>query len=83
MVKESEYSSKVTGTELNKLPVIIGKNHEDFNNSTKRWVCKNAGEEGQVKIKYHNHIAGKYRGLAYQECSLDLSLSKNNSCCVS
>ena len=27
------------------------RDHEDFNNSTKCWICKKAYEEGEVKVK--------------------------------
>ena len=40
MIRESEYCSKVTGTEFNKLLVITEKYNEGFNNSTKYWICK-------------------------------------------
>ena len=58
---------------------------EDFNNSTKYWICKNAFEEGGVKVKVHDHVTGKYRELAHQECNLNLSLCKVLvwSCCAS
>ena len=35
-----------------------------------------AYDEGEVKLKDHDHITGKYRGSAYQKCNLNLSLSK-------
>ena len=37
------------------------KDQEDFNNSTKCWICKKAYEEDEVKVKDHNHITGKFR----------------------
>ena len=36
------------------------KDHEDFNNSNKYWICKTGYEEGEVKVKDHNHITGIY-----------------------
>ena len=44
---------------------------------------KNAGEEGEMKVKSHNYITGKYRESAHQEYNLNLSLSENSYCCVS
>ena len=46
MIKESEYFSKVIETEFIKPLVMTEKHHEDFNNSTKCWICKLAYEEG-------------------------------------
>ena len=52
MVKEREYSSKVTETKFNRpFAIVEKKNHEDFNNSNERQICKNAGEEVEVKVK--------------------------------
>ena len=70
MIKESEYCSKVIETQFK-----TEKDHEDFNNSTKCWICRKAYEEGEVKVKDHNHITGKYWGSAHQECNLNLSLN--------
>ena len=33
-------------------------------------------KEGEVKVKDHEHITGKYRGYAHQDCNLNFSLSK-------
>ena len=40
MIRESKYFSKIIETEFNKPLVMSGKDHEDFNNSTKYWICK-------------------------------------------
>ena len=40
MIKESEYCCKVTGTKFNKSLVVSEKQHEDFNNSSKCYICK-------------------------------------------
>ena len=37
-------------------------------------IWKKAYEEHEVKVKDLNHITGKYRGPAHQECNLNLSL---------
>ena len=53
------------------------KDQEDFNNSTKCWICKKAYEEDEVKVKDHNHITGKFRECKRQECKLNFIVSKN------
>ena len=63
MTKESKYCSKVIETDFNKPLVIIEKDHGDFKNSTKCLICKKANEEGKLKVKDHNHITRKYRGM--------------------
>ena len=55
---------------------MIKKDQEDLKFSKKCWICKKAYKDSEVKVKDHDHIAGKYRGSAHQECNLNLSLSK-------
>ena len=37
------------------------KDNEDFKNSTKSWICNHVYVEGNVKVRDHFHITGKYR----------------------
>ena len=39
MIKESEYSFKLIKKKINKSCVMTKKDQEDFNNSTKCWIC--------------------------------------------
>ena len=50
------------------------KEHKDFKNFIKCWVCKKTYEGGKVKVKDDIHITVKYWGSARQGCSLNLSL---------
>ena len=50
--------------------------HEDFKNFTKCWICMNAYEEREGKVKNYDHITDKYQGSTHQKCNLNLSLSK-------
>ena len=40
MIRESEYYSKVIKTTFNKPLVMTEKDHENFHNSAKCWICK-------------------------------------------
>ena len=51
-------------------------NHDDFNDYMKFWIFKKEYEEGEVKVKVHNYITGKYGGSAHQKRNLNLSLAK-------
>ena len=51
-------------------------NHNDFNDYMKFWIFKKEYEEGEVKVKVHNYITGKYGGSAHQKRNLNLSLAK-------
>ena len=58
-------------------PIVITKrNHEDFENSIKCWIFKKEYKEGEVRLRDHNPITGKYGGSAHQDCNLNLSLMK-------
>ena len=59
-MKESEFCSKVIETAFNKPFVLTKNDNEDLKNSSEYWICKKAYEEGEVKVKYHDHITGKY-----------------------
>ena len=76
MIKDSEYCSKVIETQFNNPLVMTEKDHEDFKNPTKCWICKKEYEKGKVKVKNHNHINGKYRGTGNQEYNLKPILTK-------
>ena len=45
----------------NKELVVTKEDKEDFENSTKCWICNNDFIDGNVKVRYHCHITGKYR----------------------
>ena len=45
------------------------KDNEDFENSTKCWICDNAYFDGDVKVRDHCHFTGKYRGFAHRDCN--------------
>ena len=43
----------------------------------KRLNLQKGYEEGEVKVKEHDHIAKKYQRSAQQDCDLNLTLNKN------
>ena len=42
--------------------LVMTKNNEDFENSTKCWICDNDYTDTDVKLRYHCHVTEKYRG---------------------
>ena len=44
-------------TKFNKPLIMSEKDNEDFSNSIKCWICKKAYEEGEAKIKEHDHLS--------------------------
>ena len=67
MIKECEYCSKIIETEFYKPIVKTTKIVEDFENTTKCWIWiyEKEYEKDEVKVKYDDHIYGKYRGSAH------------------
>ena len=59
-------------THFNKELVMAKKDNEDFENSTKCWICDKAIFSGGYKLKDHCHINGKYRGFAQKFCRISL-----------
>ena len=44
-------------------PLVISEtDHDNFNDYIKCWIFKKEYEEGEVKVKDHNYITGKYGG---------------------
>ena len=82
MIEESKYCSDVIKKHFNKELVMTKQDGEYFKNSTKCWICDNDYIENNVKVRYHCHITGKYRGSAHIEIVIS-SLKSQNSCLIS
>ena len=53
---------------FNKDLVMTIKDNEDFENSTKCWICDHDYIESNFKVRNHCHITGKHRGSAHRDC---------------
>ena len=51
------------------------KDNGDFDDTTKCWICNNYYVDGHVKLRYHCHITGRYRGFAHRECNFKVKLN--------
>ena len=60
---------------FNKELVRTKKDGEDFENSTKCWICDNAYVDGDVKVRDHSHVSGKFRGSAHWDCNIKVKLN--------
>ena len=58
--------------------VMTKIDHEDFNNSTKYWICERTYEDVEVKVKDYDHVTGRYPG---PKRNLNLNPSKNSLLC--
>ena len=45
--------------------------NEDFENSTKYWICDNDYNNGDVKVRDHCHITGTYRGSVHRDLNIN------------
>ena len=65
----------MTKKHFNKKLVMTKKDHDGFENSTKCWICDNANVDGDVTVRDHCLIIGKYRGFAHRDCNINLKLN--------
>ena len=70
MIEESKYCTNIMKKHFNKELVMTKKDDENFENSTKCWICDNVCIDDDVKVRDHCHITGKYRGSAYRDCNI-------------
>ena len=60
---------------FNKEVVMTKEDHEDFENSTKCWICDNDYIDTDVKLSDHCHITGKYGGSSHKDCNINVKLN--------
>ena len=63
------------GKHFSKDPVMTKKDNDDFKNSTKCWICDNMYVDGDVKVRSHCHITGKYKVSAHKNCDININLN--------
>ena len=51
------------------------KDNEYFQNSTICSICDNAYVDGNVTVRDHCHITGKYGGSAHRDCNINVKLN--------
>ena len=74
-MEESKYCCDVMINDVNKKLIMTKEDNEDFENSTKCWVCDNDYIDVDVKVRDHCHITGKYRGSPHRNCSISVKLN--------
>ena len=47
------------------------EDNEDFENSTKCWICDNCYVDHGVQVKDHCHITRKYKHSAQRDCNIN------------
>ena len=80
MIKEGKFCTNIMKKDVNKEPVMIKEDDEDFESSTKWRIYDHIYVEGDPKIRDHCHITGKYRATAHRDCNINTEL--NHKMCV-
>ena len=76
MIEESKYCRElIKKKQFNKELVLTKEENEDFENSTKCWICDKIYVDKNVKVRDHCHITGKYRDSAHRDCNINLKLN--------
>ena len=69
MIEKRKYCNEMMKKHFNKELVMTRQDNEDFENSTKCWICDNNYIDTDVKVRDHCQITGKYIGSARKDCS--------------
>ena len=73
MIEESKYCTDITKKHFNKELVMV--NMMKILKTLLRWICDNVYVEGDVKVRDHCHITGKYRGSAHRDCNIKVKFN--------
>ena len=75
MIEESKYFSDVMEKSFRKELLMAKKDHEDFKNYAKCWICDYVYVNSDVKVRDNCHIIGKYRGSAHKDVNVKVKLN--------
>ena len=73
MIEESKYCTDITKKHFNKELVMV--NMMKIVKTPLRWIWGNVYVEGDVKVRDHCHITGKYRGSAHRDCNIKVKFN--------
>ena len=72
MIEENKYCCEEMKKNLNKKLLMTKKDTEDFNNSTKCWICDNTYVDNDLKVRDQCHIIRIDGGSAHIDCNINL-----------
>ena len=75
MIDEIKYCSDVVKNHFNKELVMTEKDNENFESSTKYWVCDNDYNDADIKVRDHCHITGKHLGSGHRDFNINVNLN--------
>lgn len=54
--------------------ILTDQDKKDFKYATKCHICEKCFNDGEKKVRDHDHITGQYRGAAHNKCNLDYAI---------
>ena len=75
MIEGNKYCCDVMKKNFNRELVMTKRDNEVFQKCIKCWFCDNDYIDGNVKVKDHCHITGKYRGSAHRDYNINAKLN--------
>ena len=72
MVEEIKFCNDIMKKYFNKELGMTKEEDEDFENSSKSWICDNVYAEGVFKVRYHCHITGKSKWSAHGDSNISI-----------
>ena len=70
----SKYCKDVMKKHFNNKLAMTKEDNEDFENSAKCVICDNDYIDADIKVRYHCHVTGKYRGSVHTDCNVNVKL---------
>ena len=74
ILEKYDYCKKVIKRYFNKNLVMSAEDEQRFQSNNTCWTCDKLFNVGDIKVRYHCHITGKYRGFPYWNCNINLKL---------
>ena len=75
MLAEVKYCQKIEDEHFTKPLKMINEDKESFQRAEKCHICKKPYITGDVRVRDHCHVTGKYRGSAHEGCNLNFQLT--------
>ena len=75
MLAEVKYCQKIEDEHFTKPLKMTNEDKESFQRAEKCHICKKPYITGDVRVRDHCHVTGKYRGSAHEGCNLNFQLT--------
>ena len=72
MIEEIKFCNDIMKKYFNKELGMTKEEDEDFENSSKSWICDNVYAEGVFKVRHHCHITGKSKWSAHGDSNISI-----------